>query len=135
MKKLMIAVAAFAIGGCWATVDEHGRRGGGQATLTLGLPAVLPPLIVIHPGVSIVGDFDEEVFFADGYYWARRDGAWIRARDHRGGWSRVEARHVPAPLVKSPPGRYRRYRGEQHRRGGEDHGDRGDRRRGEGDDR
>lgn len=125
MKKLMITLAVLAVGGCWATVDEQGRMtGGGHATLTLGLPAVLPPLIVIQPGVSIVSDFDDEVFFADGYYWARRDGSWIRARDHRGGWSRVEERQVPAPLAKSTPGRYRHYRGEPQRRGGEDREDR-----------
>jgi hypothetical protein len=129
MNKLTITLAAVALGGCFATVDDQGRMtGGGEATFTLGLPAVLPPLVVIQPGVSVVPDIDEEVFYADGYYWARRDGTWIRTQDHRSRWQRVDNRYVPAPIVQSPPGRYRHYRGEQ-RRGGEDRGEhRGERR-------
>lgn len=119
MRKLSMLFVAVALGGCFATVDEDGRVVGGQAAFTIGLPAVLPPLVVVHPGVSVVRDYDEEVFYADGYYWTRRDDGWIRARDHRGSWIRVEARHVPAPLVQAHPGRYRHYRGEGQR---EEHG-------------
>ena len=122
MKKLSIILAAAALGGCLATVDEQGRVVGGQAAFTLSLPTVLPPLIVVEPGISVVRDLDEEVFYADGYYWARRDGTWIRARDHRRGWVRVEPRHVPAPIYRSPPGRYRHYRGEGQGRNDHDHG-------------
>lgn len=119
-KSLLLS--SLVLGGCFATVDGQGRATG-QAVFTIGLPAVLPPLIVVQPGISVVGDLDEEVFFADGYYWARRDGAWIRTRDHRSGWTRVEPRYVPGPIVRAPPGRYRHYRGEgrQH----EEHGNRG----------
>jgi hypothetical protein len=111
---LLIAVA---LGGCYAAVDSQGRMvGGGQATVTVGLPAVLPPLILIEPGVRVVSDFDDEVFFVDGYYWVRRDGGWLRARDHRAGWVRVEPRYVPRPLFQAPPGRYKHYRGGEHDR-------------------
>lgn len=95
---------------------------GGQAAFTMSLPTVLPPLIVVEPGVSVVQDLDDEVFYSDGYYWARRDRTWIRATDHRGTWSRVEERQVPAPIVRSQPGRYRHYRGEERERGEHDRG-------------
>jgi len=122
MKKLSIMLVSVALGGCFATVDEQGRVVG-EAGITIGLPAVLPPLVVVQPGVSVVSDYDQEVFYADGYYYTRRDRGWIRARDHRGTWVRVEPRYVPPPIVQAPPGRYRHYRGEGRR---DDH-DRGDR--------
>jgi len=125
MKKVLGTLMAVVLGGCFATVDEQGRVVEGQAAFTLSLPAVLPPLVVVHPGISVVSDYDQEVFYADGYYWTRRDDGWIRARDHRGTWARVEPRYVPAPLVQAPPGRYRHYRGGGQQ---EEHGNRGDHR-------
>ena len=116
-------LVAVALGGCFATVGEDGRMvGGGEAAFTLSLPVVLPPLIVVQPGVSVARDMNDEVFYADGYYWARQDRTWFRSRDHRSGWARVEDRHVPAPIVQSPPGRYRHYQGDEHQRGDQEHG-------------
>lgn len=69
-----------------------------------------PPLVVVQPGVQVVEDHDDEVFFVDNWYWIRRDNHWYRARDHRGGWVHVDGSGVPAPLVKVPHGHYRRYK-------------------------
>ena len=90
------------------------------------LPERLPPPVTIRPGVRVVPDLDEEVFYVKGYYWARRDGHWFRARNHRGSWIYVEPRRAPRELVQFAPGQYRHWRGhegDQHRRGGEmEHG-------------
>jgi hypothetical protein len=90
------------------------------------LPERLPPLVTVRPGVRVVRDLDEEVFYARNYYWVRRDGHWFRARDHRRRWAYVEPRRAPPELVQSPPGHYRRWRGneaERQGRGGEmEHG-------------
>ena len=118
MKKLLSMLVAVALGGCFATVGEDGRMvGGGEASFTLSLPVVLPPLIVVQPGVSVARDMNDEVFYADGYYWARQDRYWYRTRDHRNGWSRIEDRHVPTAIAQSPPGRYRHFRGGEHDQG------------------
>ena len=82
------------------------------------LPERLPPLVTVRPGIRVVRDFDEEIFYARGYYWVRRDGHWFRARDHRRNWTYVEPGRVPRELVQSPPGQYRRWRGDE----GEHHG-------------
>ena len=121
MKRLSSLLVALALGGCFATVGDDGR--GGQASFTLSLPAVLPPLVVVQPGVRVVSDFDQEVFYTDdGYYWARQDQRWYRTRDHRGAWSRVDDRYVPRPMAQAPPGRYRHYRGGGgDERGGDHH--------------
>ena len=80
-----------------------------QVTLHLDLPAVLPALVVIEPGLQVVPRVNEEVFFVDGYYWVHRDARWYRSHDHRRGWVVVDARGVPPRLVKLPPGHYRKW--------------------------
>jgi hypothetical protein len=82
---------------------------GVQVRVHMGFPAVLPPLVEVQRGVRVVQDFDEEVFFIGGYYWAQRDGNWYRARDHRATWTYVRPGLLPAALVRHEPGRYRRW--------------------------
>lgn len=81
-----------------------------SAGIQIDLPVILPPLVVISPGVQVVQDFDREVFFSDGFYWVRHDGGWYRSRSHRGGWVLVPVRGVPARLVSLPPGHYKRWK-------------------------
>ena len=80
-----------------------------QATVTLALPTVLPPMVAVQPGVQVVQDLDEEIFFVNGWYWVRRGDHWYRARDHRRTWLYAHPRFVPPALVQLQPGQYRRY--------------------------
>lgn len=97
-----------------------------QVSLQVPLPTITfsapPPLVVVQPGVQVVEDYDDEVYFADGYYWVRRDDRWFRTRDHRGNWVVVERRIVPAAVVGLPPGQYRKWKKKHH---GGDHGHHG----------
>jgi hypothetical protein len=77
--------------------------------IQLGLPAA-PPLVVVQPGIQVVENWDEEVFFTGGYYWVRRDDRWYRARGPSAAFVYVEPRRVPPGLVRMPPGQYVRYR-------------------------
>jgi hypothetical protein len=119
MKVLSLSIVAFALTvafGSGAASAGEGIRlaSGGEAVFTLSLPVVLPPLIVIQPGVSVVRDVDAEVFYANGYYWSRRDQYWYRAHDHRGTWARIDTRSVPVAIQGIPPGRYKNYKGDKH---------------------
>jgi hypothetical protein len=80
-----------------------------RAEFRVDLPVVLPPMVVISPGVQVVQDVNEEVFFHDGYYWCRRDDRWWRSRSHRAGWVMVEPRRVPPGLARIPPGQYKHW--------------------------
>ena len=77
------------------------------------LPMVLPRLVVVSPGVQVVPEVQEEVFFHDGWYWVRRDASWYRSRNHRGQWVLVPTRTVPSRLVALPPGKYRNWKAEK----------------------
>jgi hypothetical protein len=90
------------------------RFAAAQATvdIRIGFPAP-PPLVVVSPGIQVVPDYQEEVFFVNGWYWARRDDIWYRTRDYRGGWVLVQPRYVPAGLVRIPPGHYKHWHKEE----------------------
>jgi hypothetical protein len=72
-----------------------------------------PEMVVVEPGVQVVEDADEEVFFVRGWYWhPGPNGVWWRTRDYRGGWAVAPRPAVPGALVHMPPGQYRHYRAE-----------------------
>jgi len=114
--------------------------------IQVALPAA-PPLVVVQPGVQVVENQDEEIFFSNGWYWVERDGYWYRARNPRSAFVFVESRRVPVAIVRLPRGHYRHWRRaeyreerrerheerkewrerERHRGRGHDHGHDGDR--------
>ncbi len=80
--------------------------------LSVALPT-RPPLVTVQPGIQVVENWDEEVFYTGGYYWVRRDGYWYRATGPRARFAYVEPRRVPPGLERIPPGHYRHWRKEQ----------------------
>ncbi len=106
MRTIALALAALiglpALAQAQASVDVH-----------FNLPTILPPLVVVSPGVQVVPEVEEEVFYTGGYYWVRRDGGWYRSRSHRGGWLMVPGRVVPARIAQVPPGKYRHWKAEK----------------------
>ena len=75
------------------------------------------PLVYVGPGVWVLPDSQEEVFYNNGWYWARSHDHWYRSHGRRGGWGVVDERYVPRPVMRLPPGRYRDYHApEQARR-------------------
>jgi hypothetical protein len=68
-----------------------------------------PQLVYVSPGVQVVYDYDEPVFYSSGYYWRNYGGVWYRSSYHTGGWIRY---HAPAAIVRiDRPNYYVRYRG------------------------
>jgi len=46
-------------------------------------------LVYIEPGVWIIENYDEPVFFYDNYYWTYYNNYWYRSSYYYGGWVRV----------------------------------------------
>lgn len=66
-------------------------------------------LVEVSPGVEVVADYDEPVFFADDAYWVNRGGIWYTSGWYRGGWVRSE--RVPDRIVHiEHPESFRHYR-------------------------
>jgi hypothetical protein len=45
-----------------------------------------PELVDVSPGVQVIYDYDEPIFFSDGFYWRQTGGIWYSSRSYRGGW-------------------------------------------------
>lgn len=66
-------------------------------------------LVEVSPGVEVIADWNEPIFFADDYYWAFRGGFWYRSGWYGGGW--VRAGVVPDRVRGiAHPGGYVHYR-------------------------
>jgi hypothetical protein len=68
-----------------------------------------PDLVEVQPGVQVVYDVDEPIFFSDGFYFRFYNGGWYRSSVHTGGW--VVYNDVPARIRSIPnPHVYAHYR-------------------------
>ena len=79
LVTLVLALAVSTL----AVLPKHAEAAV-DVQVNIGLP-VAPPLVVVQPGVQVVEDWDEEVFFVRGFYWVRRGDLWYRARSPRAG--------------------------------------------------
>ena len=105
MLKVSLALSGLLLAGVTSTgCIVHGRARVG-ATVTAE-----PALVEVSPGVMVIEDYDEPVFYSDGFYWRYYGGIWYRSSYHTGGW--VTWRRPPARIIgiRNPRG-YVRYRG------------------------
>jgi hypothetical protein len=68
-----------------------------------------PDLVYAGPGVQVIADYDEPIFYADGYYWWFVDGYWYRSMFYTGGWTFVPSPPLVVVRIDNPI-RYRHYR-------------------------
>jgi hypothetical protein len=109
MKRLLLALTLL------ASLAPAPSRAQVEMSVEIGLP-VAPPLVVVQPGIQVVENAGEEVFFVNGWYWCRRGDFWYRARTPRASFVYVEPHFVPYRLsYLPPPGHYRHWRREQLR--------------------
>jgi len=70
-----------------------------------------PQLVALGPGVQVVADADEPLFFVGGSYWVYRDGYWFSSKDYRRHFTHVDYTAVPVELrTIAEPERYVHYR-------------------------
>jgi hypothetical protein len=96
MRSIVLAtvlLAASMMTGCAATVTAD---------------AYPPDLVYAAPGVQVIADYDEPIFFSDGFYWRFYGGAWYQSSYYTGGW--VYARPPAAVLRINQPYAYAHYR-------------------------
>ena len=88
MRTFLVKTVLFAalLGGC---------TGSGQVTYSAGVSP--PQLVEISPGVQVIVDYDEPVFYSDDFYWRYDAGVWYRSRYHTRDWVRIEA---PPPRIR-----------------------------------
>jgi len=94
-----IVLAAFLLG---AGIVATG------CTATVAADAYPPDLVYVAPGVQVIADYNEPIFYSDGYYWRTSGGVWYRSSYYTGGW--VYASPPVAVLRIDRPHAYVHYR-------------------------
>jgi hypothetical protein len=105
---LSAVLGAAALGGCYATGDVGYSATYASSPAPDGYAAT-PDLVTVQPGVQVVADYDEPVFFVDGFYWRFYDNYWYRSNNYYSGWYFYERPPV-AVLRIDRPYAYTRYR-------------------------
>jgi hypothetical protein len=105
MKRIHLLLIAASLGmllsGC--VVRAHGGARVGY---------VQPELVYVSPGVQVVADYDEPIFYSEGYYWRYYGGIWYRSSYHNYGWVHVRTAPVYVARIGYHNHRnYVRYRG------------------------
>ena len=120
---LPAALLVAALGGCYSEVGySAGYSTTAYPAASGGAYVATPDLVEVSPGVQVVADYDEPVFFSDGFYWRFYDGYWYRSNNYATGWYFYErppvaivsinrpyayAHYRPAGYVARNPPRYR----------------------------
>ena len=99
MRGTILAAVMFAgavaAGGCYTSADV-----GYTASYTTADPA--PDLVEVSPGVQVVADYDEPVFFNDGFYWRYYNNGWYRSNNYYNGWYYYERPPVAVLRIDRP---------------------------------
>jgi hypothetical protein len=105
MRGLILSAAfgAAALTGCYVQ-DGAGPSysGGAYVTASNDGYAATPDLVTVQPGVQVVADYDEPVFFVDGFYWRFYDGYWYRSNNYYAGWYFYERPPVAVLRIDRP---------------------------------
>jgi len=98
---LSVALSAAALGGCF-TSGEIGVSSGGYAGGGGEVYASTPDLVTVSPGVQVVADYDEPVFYSDGFYWRFYNDGWYRSNNYATGWYYYERPPVAVLRIDRP---------------------------------
>ena len=103
MRGTILAAVMFAaaLGGCYTT-GSVGYRSGYYASGGADVYVSTPELVTVSPGVQVVYDYDEPVFFTDGFYWRFYDGYWYRSSNYATGWVYYERPPVAVLRIDRP---------------------------------
>jgi len=98
LTLLTVLTAALATG-CAARVGYRGSVSG---------QAYGPDLVYVAPGVQVIADYDEPIFYTDNFYWRYDGRSWYRSSVYTGGWVYASP---PAPILRiERPHAYVHYR-------------------------
>jgi hypothetical protein len=105
MRGLILSAAfgAAALTGCYVQDSASPNySGGAYVSASSDGYAATPDLVTVQPGVQVVADYDEPVFFVDGFYWRFNDGYWYRSNNYYAGWYFYERPPVAVLRIDRP---------------------------------
>jgi hypothetical protein len=79
-----------------------GCTGTGAVQYSASAEVATPTLVEVEPGVQVVADYDQPVFFSDGFYWRYDAGYWYRSPYYNRAWVSVSAPPVAVRQIQRP---------------------------------
>lgn len=103
LALLFVTAAATMAGACTGTVQTRGT------VVATSDPYYDPDLVYVSPGVSVIADYDEPIFYSDNFYWRYYGGSWYRSPYYNRGWVYYSAPPRAITRIERPYA-YRHYR-------------------------
>jgi hypothetical protein len=104
MRGMILAaglLTAVAAGGCFADA-QVGYTANAEVAAPAPEAGPAPDMVEVSPGVTVVADYDEPVFYNDGFYWRFYNGIWYRSGSYYTGWSYYENPPVAVLRIDRP---------------------------------
>jgi hypothetical protein len=99
----LLFAAAATLGGCYASGDVGYRANYSSGPAYNGDAYVASPdLVTVSPGVQVVADYDEPVFYTDGFYWRYYNNGWYRSNNYAAGWNYYDRPPVAVLRIDRP---------------------------------
>jgi hypothetical protein len=93
LASLLIAAALAACGGSGYYTTS------GSVSVTA---RSAPDMAYVSDGVYVIADYDEPIFYADGYYWYNANGYWYRSSNYTTGWVFVDRPTYRVARIRNP---------------------------------
>ena len=93
--KLVPFLICAALAGCAGTATYSG---------SVAYTSTAPDMVYVSDGVRVIADYDEPIFFANGYYWYNTNGYWELVK-HESGLPWESSLYVPKILAAAIVGR------------------------------
>jgi hypothetical protein len=101
-SKLLFVIACASGAGCAGSATGTASYSG---TATFDTP----DLVDVGGGVRVIADYDEPIFYSDGFYWRQGDGGWYRSDNYASGFVFIDSPPIAVTRIEQPE-RYRHYR-------------------------
>lgn len=105
MRGMILAaglLTAVAAGGCFADAQVGYSANAEVEAAPAADPGPAPDMVEVSPGVTVVADYDEPVFYSDGFYWRNYNNIWYRSNSYYTGWSYYESPPVAVLRIDRP---------------------------------
>src|SRR6476619_2646561 len=98
----VLFAATAAAGGCFTSGEVGCSTGPAYASASGDAYVSTPALVEVSPGVQVVADYDEPVFYTDGFYWRFYNNGWYRSNNYATGWYYYERPPVAVLRIDRP---------------------------------
>lgn len=106
MMRTRVSAYGFVVASTLAGCASHG-----EVEYAGGVQVASPELVEVSPGVMVIADANEPIFYSRGEYWLYRDGYWFQSNTYNRGFARVDFTAVPNEVrVIDRPQLYVHYR-------------------------